>query len=115
MLIWTLAVSTDHPLFQRMMPPMIRGDMFFLIGNGPLLSVSSARWMRDNLLGVIIPDEVLDRMEQARDQKAEGIRICVEQIQTLSEIEGISGTHLMAPINTKSIPEVISQTNIQNR
>jgi methylenetetrahydrofolate reductase (NADPH) len=89
--------------------------MFFLIGNGPLLSVSSARWMRDNLLGVIIPDEVLDRMEQARDQKAEGIRICVEQIQTLSEIEGISGTHLMAPINTKSIPEVISQTNIQNR
>jgi methylenetetrahydrofolate reductase (NADPH) len=89
--------------------------MFFLIGNGPLLSVKSAKWMRDNLWGVTIPDNILDRMEQAKDQKAEGIRICTEQIQELLEIEGIAGTHLMAPINTKSIPEVILQTDIQNR
>ena len=63
----------------------------------------------------MIPDDILDRMEQAKDQKAEGIRICTEQIQELSEIEGIAGTHLMAPINSKSIPDVISQTDIQNR
>jgi methylenetetrahydrofolate reductase (NADPH) len=89
--------------------------MFFLIGNGPLLSVNSAKWMRDNLWGVSIPDKILNRMQQAKDQKAEGIRICTEQVQELSEIEGIAGTHLMAPINSTSIPVVISQTNIQNR
>ena len=89
--------------------------MFFLIGNGPLLSNKAAKWMRDNLWGVIIPDQILNRLEQAQDQKAEGIKICTEQIQEMSEIAGVSGVHLMAPINTRSIPEVLAQTNIQNR
>ena len=70
--------------------------MCFLIGNGPLLSSKTAKWMRDNLWGVIVPDDILDRLDQAEDQKAEGIKICVEQIQEMSEIEGISGVHLMA-------------------
>ena len=90
-------------------------QMFFLIGNGPLLSEKSAKWMRDNLWGVTIPDDILKRLGQADDQKAEGIQICAEQILEMSEIEGISGVHLMAPTNTKSISNVLSQTKIQNR
>lgn len=90
-------------------------DMFFLIGNGPLGSVRSATWMRDNLWGVKIPDDILKRLDHANDPKEEGIKICIEQMEEMSEINGISGVHLMAPINTKSIPVAISEANIIRR
>ena len=53
--------------------------------------------MNDNLFGVHIPDAILKRMEQAKDEKAEGRRICVEMMQALAEIPGVAGVHLMAP------------------
>jgi methylenetetrahydrofolate reductase (NADPH) len=89
--------------------------MFFILGNGPLLSTKSAKWMRDNLWGVSLPNKILDRLEQANDQKAEGIKICAEQLQEISEIEGISGVHLMAPINIRSIPDVLNHSKFGNR
>ena len=90
-------------------------NMFFLLGNGPLLSVKSAKWMRDNLYGVMIPDKILERLQTAPDQKAEGVKICKEQIEEISEIEGLSGVHLIAPTNTESIPEILYETHMQNR
>jgi methylenetetrahydrofolate reductase (NADPH) len=89
--------------------------LFFLLGNGPLLSAKSAIWMRDNLWGVVMPDSVLQRLEDADDVKAEGIKLCVEQIEEMSRISGISGVHLMAPINTSSIPGVIAAAGLENR
>jgi len=86
----------------------ITDQVHVLIGNGPLPSVKSAIWMRDNLFGVAMPDEVIARLDQAADAKAEGVKICVEQAEAMSEIAGISGVHLMAPINTASIPAVIA-------
>ena len=90
-------------------------NMFFLIGNGPLGSVKSATWMRDNLWGVKIPDDILKRLDQANDPREEGIKICTEQMEEMSEIDGISGVHLMAPVNAKSIPITISEANIIKR
>jgi len=90
-------------------------DMFFLIGNGPLGSVKSATWMRDNLWGVKIPDNILNRLNNAKDPEEEGIKICIEQIEEISQIKGISGVHLMAPLNAKSIPVAISEANVLKR
>ena len=90
-------------------------NVFFLIGNGPLGSVKSATWMRDNLWGVKIPDDILKRLDQANDPREEGIKICTEQMEEMSEIDGISGVHLMAPVNAKSIPITISEANIIKR
>ena len=89
--------------------------IFFLIGNGPLPSAHSARWMRDNLWGVVVPDEIIKRLEKAKDPIEAGIEICAEQLQELSEIPGIAGVHLMAPINVKSIPASIEMASLGNR
>ena len=75
-----------------------------LIGLGPPASARSARWMRDNLFGVIVPDALIDRLEGAADQQEEGMRICAELLQELVGIEGVAGAHLMAPANPESIP-----------
>jgi methylenetetrahydrofolate reductase (NADPH) len=79
-----------------------------LIGVAPLRSAQQARWMRENLFGVIIPESFVARMEGAKDQIAEGKAIAVEVISQLAEIPGISGVHIMAPQNASAIPDVIS-------
>jgi len=68
-----------------------------LLGIGPILSVKSARWMNDNLYGVIIPESTIKRLEQASDARQEGRKICAELIQQYREIDGLAGVHIMAP------------------
>ncbi len=86
--------------------------LFILIGLGPLASARSARWMRDRLWGVTIPDALIDRMEGAADPEAEGIAICAELIQRLAEIPGVAGAHLMAPVNPSAIAPAIENAGL---
>jgi methylenetetrahydrofolate reductase (NADPH) len=83
-----LARLTDHGIPERLK---------ILIGIGPIASARSARWMNENLFGVTVPDDVIDRLKKAADQKAEGQRICTELIQSLREVPGVAGVHIMSP------------------
>jgi len=67
-----------------------------LAGVTPLKSGGMARYMAKNVSGIIIPDEIIDRVVKAKKPAEEGIKICVEQIQELKEIEGVHGVHIMA-------------------
>jgi methylenetetrahydrofolate reductase (NADPH) len=80
-----------------------------LVGIAPLASARSARWMKAQLFGTIIPDALIARLEGAADAKAEGRRICVELMQELAETPGVAGVHLMAPLNHAALPEVIAE------
>jgi methylenetetrahydrofolate reductase (NADPH) len=84
-------------------------DLFLLIGVNPLRSAKSARWMRSHLFGTIIPDALIERMENAKDPSTEGVTICVELIEALSTIDGVAGVHIMAPGNDAAIPAVINE------
>jgi len=68
-----------------------------ILGVGPILSARSASWMNENLFGVTIPDSIIRRLEGAKDQAAEGLRICVELIELYKVMPGVSGVHIMAP------------------
>ncbi len=90
---------------------------YILAGVGPLKSPAMARYMKNEVPGILVPDEIIQRMEAAgapwagkskdeltkEDKKArsqawqeEGIRICIELIRQLHEIEGVAGVHIMA-------------------
>lgn len=83
-------------------------DFHIILGVAVLRSAKSARWIRDNLYGSIIPDALIERLEGAADQAAEGRRIAQEYLSRLAEIPGIAGAHLMAPLHEDAIPAVIS-------
>jgi methylenetetrahydrofolate reductase (NADPH) len=72
--------------------------VFILIGVGPLRSAKVCEWMRTNVPGVVIPDEIIKRLEGAPKgkQKEEGMRVCIEIVQQLREIQGVHGIHIMA-------------------
>ncbi len=86
---------------------------FILVGVGILSSARTARWMRSSVPGVHIPDQVVGRMEKAKDPRREGRQLCVELIQQIREIKGISGVHVMAHRNEGMIAEVIQQSGIR--
>ena len=83
--------------------------VFLLIGIAPLRSAKSARWMHERLYGTIIPDSLIERLEQAADPAAEGERVAIELIEQLATIPGVAGVHVMAPANEDAVPRVIAQ------
>jgi methylenetetrahydrofolate reductase (NADPH) len=85
-----------------------------LAGVTPLRSAGMARYMHDEVAGVIIPDEIIDRMAGADDARAEGIAICVEQIQRLKKIEGVAGVHIMAIEWERKVPEIVGKAGLKN-
>jgi len=67
-----------------------------LAGVIPIRSAGMARYMRDYVSGVSVPDEVVTRMEQTANAKEEGATIAVELIEQMKEIPGVHGVHIMA-------------------
>lgn len=86
--------------------------VFILIGVGPLRSAKSAEWMRTHVPGVYIPDAVIKRLAGAPDQQAEGRKLCVELIQQIREIKGVSGVHVMAYYQQEAVAEVIERSGV---
>jgi methylenetetrahydrofolate reductase (NADPH) len=80
-----------------------------LIGINPLRSARSARWMRENLYGTIIPDAMIARLEAASDPAAAGLRLCGELIEELAATPGVAGVHVMAPGNDAGVPVVLAE------
>ena len=84
-------------------------QVYILAGIGPLKSPGMARYMRDQVPGLDVPSSYVDRMTEAvagiseTDKNArreawsqEGIKIAIELIHQLRQIEGVAGVHIMA-------------------
>jgi len=90
---------------------------YILAGVGPLKSPGMARYMKNNVPGILVPDEIIDQMTAAsapwagkkkdeltkEDKRARskawkeaGIKVCIDLIQQLREIKGVAGVHIMA-------------------
>jgi methylenetetrahydrofolate reductase (NADPH) len=95
----------------------LHDQTFILAGVGPLKSPGMARYMKESVPGILVPDSIIERMEKAgapwagkkkeeltkEDKKArsnawqeEGIRICIELIDQIRQIKGVAGVHIMA-------------------
>jgi methylenetetrahydrofolate reductase (NADPH) len=87
-------------------------QVFILAGVGPLASARSAEWIRSNVPGVHIPDAVVRRLKGADDQKEEGVRICVDMIRELRELEGVHGVHIMAFRQEHRVAEIVERSGV---
>jgi methylenetetrahydrofolate reductase (NADPH) len=64
--------------------------------------------MNQNLFGVHVPEDIINRIENSYDEKSEGIKICIELIEKYQSITGVNGIHLMGYKQEKDISKVIS-------
>lgn len=86
-----------------------------LAGIIPIKSVGMARYMRDNVSGISVPDEIVTRMEEAKNAKEEGVKIALEIIDRLKEIEGIHGIHIMAVAWEDIVPMIVEKAGLLPR
>jgi len=88
---------------------------YILAGIIPMKSAGMARYMRDYVAGLTLPDELVERMENAEDAKEEGVTIAVELIEQLREIEGIHGVHIMAVAWESIVPVIVERAGLYPR
>ena len=106
----------DIPRFKEFMDRSrdlgLLDKVFVLPGVGPMASARTASWIRKNVPGIHIPDSVITRLEGAKDQKKEGQNLCIELIQELKEIDGVSGVHVMAYRQEEAVAEIIDRSGV---
>ncbi len=88
-----------------------------LAGVTPFKSVGMARYMKNQVPGMDVPDAMIERMKGVPKEKQpeEGIRICVETIQKLKEIPGVRGIHIMAIEWEEKVAEIAKAAGLLPR
>jgi methylenetetrahydrofolate reductase (NADPH) len=81
----------------------------------PMKSVGMARYMRNNVPGLSVPKELVDRMADAKDPKEEGVKICLETIEQLTDVDGVHGIHIMAVAWEDIVPRIVEEAGLMPR
>ncbi len=90
-------------------------QVYILGGVTPPKSLGMAKYMKYNVPGLEVPDEIIKRLESAKDKREEGIRIAVDIIEQLKEIPGVKGVHIMAIEWEESVPEIVKRAGLYPR
>jgi len=90
-------------------------QVHILAGVIPIRSAGMARYMRDYVPGVSVPDEVVTRMEKAENAKEEGVRIILDIVEQLKEMPGVHGIHIMAVGWEDIVPDMVEKAGLMPR
>jgi methylenetetrahydrofolate reductase (NADPH) len=84
-----------------------------MVSVATLPSAETARWVRDNVRGSVMPESVIQRLDQASDPVQEGIEVCAELLQLIKEIPGVGGANVLTPGDIATIPAAIRAAGVQ--
>jgi methylenetetrahydrofolate reductase (NADPH) len=93
----------------------IHEQAYILAGILPTRSPKALRMMKKYVAGMDVPDHVIKRMDQAEDKENEGVKMAVETIQQVKEIEGVRGVHLMPVAWEEITPVVVEEASLYPR
>src|SRR3990172_5927932 len=119
-------VPRFREFMKRVVDLGVHKQTYILAGVGPLKTPGAAKYMRDQVPGMDVPDEIVARMEAAgrgiedKKEKAaafkeEGLKICIELIQQMREIEGVAGVHIMAIEWEEAVPIIAERAGLLPR
>jgi hypothetical protein len=91
--------------------------MNILAGLTPMKNVGMARYMKKRVPGMDVPDEIVDRLAGTPKEKQaeEGIKICIESIERLKQVEGVAGFHIMAIEWEEKVPQIVESAGLYPR
>jgi 5,10-methylenetetrahydrofolate reductase len=90
-------------------------QVHIMAGIIPVRAAGMARYMKDNVPGVYVPDQLVKRMEGTKSGKEEGLKIAVELIQQIREIKGVHGIHIMAVGWEEAVPQIAERAGLMPR
>ncbi len=90
---------------------------YILAGVTPIKSLGAAKYMKNKVPGMDVPQEIVDRMASVPKEKQaeEGVTICVETIERLKKVEGVAGFHIMAIDWEEKVKEIVERAGLLPR
>jgi methylenetetrahydrofolate reductase (NADPH) len=108
-LIYDLAAFTEY--LECMDKAGVLGRAYLLAGVAPIRSAKVARMM-SQVPGVNVPDQIIERLEAAKEPKEEGVQIALEIIDRLKNLPGVNGIHFMAVGWESVVPRLIKDSGL---
>lgn len=111
----------DVPAFARWMAEVrdlgLAERCAVLAGIGPIRSPRALEFLRTQVPGVHVPDEVVRRLTGVPSDRfaAEGVRLCAEIAAQVREIPGVAGVHVMVFGKEGLIPEIVDTAGLGRR
>lgn len=108
--------------FKKWMEPVreegLQKQARIIAGITPLISLAAARYMKTKVPNMDIPDMIIERLKNVRNKEEaaeEGIKIAVETINQLKQIEGVAGVHIMTLQREELIPKICNAAKLHPR
>jgi methylenetetrahydrofolate reductase (NADPH) len=91
--------------------------VYILAGITPMKSIGMARYMKNSVPGMDVPEEQIERLKNVPKEKVaeEGIKIAVETIGRVRAIKGVAGVHIMAIEWEEKVPEIVKAAGLYPR
>jgi methylenetetrahydrofolate reductase (NADPH) len=83
-----------------------------LAGVMPVRSAKALLYMKENVPGMRINAEYIDRMNHAQDPQEEGVAVAVELIRALRGMRGVRGIHLMPALWESITPTIVKEAGL---
>ena len=92
----------------------ILDKVYILAGVSPIRSMRMAQYLHHNIPGVTVPQVILNRFSEAREDDYEelGVEIALEIIEKIKSKKGINGIHLMSVGWEAIVPRIISESGL---
>jgi methylenetetrahydrofolate reductase (NADPH) len=88
------------------------GRVRILAGMLPLRGAGSAHYLPSRIPGVSIPESLIERLEKAESEAAEGIDIAVETARQIIQLPGVDGLHIMAGGGADAVPLILDALSL---
>ena len=108
----------DVPAFARWMGQVrdlgLPERCAILPGVGAVRSRRALDFMRDQVPGVYLPDDVYRRLNGVPPGRtaAEGVTLAAETVQQLAGIPGVAGVHLLVAGNEQAVPAILDEAGV---
>jgi len=104
----------DIAALKRFMQYATKFKVKILAGIIVLSSARMARFMNENVPGIIVPQSIIDELSNVEKGKGlkKGIEIAIRTIRAIREEKICSGVHIMAIGNERVVPEIIEAVKI---
>ncbi len=91
--------------------------VYILAGITPMKSLGMARYMKNKVPGMDVPDEVIKRLQgvSKEEQPEEGIKMAIEQMERLKDVQGVAGFHIMAIEWEERVHELVEGAGLYPR
>jgi methylenetetrahydrofolate reductase (NADPH) len=95
----------------------VHEKVHILAGITPMKSIGMARYMKNSVPGMDVPEEQIERLKNVPKEKVseEGIKIAVETIERVRAIKGVAGVHIMAIEWEEKVPEIVRAARLYPR